>query len=137
MSARHVYLDASALHRFVRREPGSDLLRNFLLPYPPPVSNAVARWELFRALEERRAPAAEFDRAERVLDRVTLVEIDPPLLRAAAGIVSPSLSLADSLHLASALELEDELASFVTYRPELAAAAAARGLAVASPGQGP
>jgi predicted nucleic acid-binding protein len=80
-------------------------------------------------------PAPEVqEEAERLLASCLLVDVTDGLLRVAAGLASATVRTLDAIHLASAVRVQaDEL---VAYDRRLAAAAAERGLAVASPGVG-
>jgi uncharacterized protein len=53
---------------------------------------------------------------------------------AAAELPGPRLRSLDALHLASALSLDPDLETFVSYDARLVTAAGAAGLAVAQPG---
>ena len=88
--------------------------------------------EVFRAL--RRAHGDEpatLRRAEQVLERVALVAVDEPVLRAAGGLGPEKLRSLDAIHLATALSLERLEA--VPYDQRLQNATVAAGLNVAAP----
>lgn len=127
-----VYLDSSALVKLVVREPESNALRRFLRGRPRRVSCALARVEVVRAV--RPQGEAAVTRARRVLERLSLLRLDDPLLDAAAGLESPSLRSLDAIHLAAAQALGAELESVVTYDVRMTGAAASLGFRVATPG---
>jgi predicted nucleic acid-binding protein len=132
MSAeRATYLDSSALVKLVVREAQSDALRRYLRRRRPLVSSALARTEVLRALLPL-GPAG-VRRGHDVLARVDLIRISDRVLGAAAVLEPPELRSLDAIHLASALQLGEDLASLVTYDERMAAAAAALGWRVAQP----
>jgi predicted nucleic acid-binding protein len=133
MPSRPLYLETSALVKLVAREPESEVLHKFLAEHSTLVTSAVAQLELPRALRAAGAGAPLLSRAERVLDRVTQIELDASLLRAAASVEPWSLGLAQTVHLATAGLLGDELAGFVTYDPTLATVARALGFEPIAP----
>jgi predicted nucleic acid-binding protein len=82
----------------------------------------------------RRAAPALVPAAQRVVSQVTVIEPTPPI-RARAALLDPAtLRSRDALHLATALEVGDDLDGFVTYDLRMAAAAKALDLAVLAPG---
>lgn len=124
------YLDTSAFLKLLVREvhtaamarsvEGADLWSSTLL--------AV---EAHRAARRLGVPADEVD---ALLDEVSLILPAAPTFKAAQSVGSPELRVPDALHLASALEIGDELESLITYDKRFAAAASALGLIVSSPG---
>ncbi len=127
-----IYLDSSALVKLVLPEPESHALRDFLANDEDHVSSGLAQLEVQRTV--RRVDDTEDRRqdAMRVLARVSLMEIDGPILAQAASLDPPGLRSLDAIHLATALSL-DGLGALVTYDRRLADAAREAGLAVASP----
>lgn len=99
---------------------------------PTLATSRIALVEVSRATRLAN-PAPEVAReAERLLSACMLVEVSDGVLRAAAELASATVRTLDAIHLASAVRIEaDEL---VAYDRRLSAAAADRGLAVASPG---
>lgn len=63
------------------------------------------------------------------------MEVSRDILSAASLLEPASLRTMDSIHLATAVELADELDSFVTYDLKLAKAARSAGLLVVQPGR--
>lgn len=127
------YLDSSALAKLVIREPESHALRTFLKRSEMMLSSAIAETELLRAA--RRISDQTVKAAPRVLSVVALMEVSREILSSASLLEPASLRTLDSIHLATALELADELDSFVTYDFKLAEAARSAGLPVAQPGR--
>lgn len=130
---RAVYLDASAIVRWVVREPGWRELRDFLRGRPTRVASRIVDVEVRRAVARASVTEAA-ERVERVLERIVKLELDATLA-AEAGRLRPSgLRTLDAIHLASALALGPQLDAIVTYDRRLADAAAAAGIEVAAPG---
>ncbi len=134
------YLDASALVKLVAREDESDALARAVAAIGI-VSSGLAEAELPRALRRRYADPDELaqvlDRCGRLLARVALVTVDRDVLSRAAALADPLLRTLDAIHVATALELGDEVPTFVSYDARQLDAAAAAGLTVASPGPAP
>lgn len=126
------YLDASALVKLAVTELETAALRRYLRRHPQRFTNRVAVVEVTRAV--RRLPTSRAAPVDAAFDGVTVVDLDPPIA-SRAGLVEPAtLRSLDAIHLASALELGEELDAFVTYDARQADAARALGLSVASPG---
>lgn len=95
------------------------------------VSCDLARTELTRAVR-RVAPERMVD-AHAVLDGLTLLTV-PASMFAAAGRLDPlDLRSLDAVHLAAALELEDDLEGLVAYDERLQQAARLIGIDVIAP----
>jgi uncharacterized protein len=127
------YLDSSAFIKLVVAEPESAALRSAIARWPQHASSTLLRTETIRALRRsgniRHVPAAR-----RLLKAVRMVRIDEPLLDRAADLEPGELRTLDAIHLASALEIGQDLGVMVAYDIRLKAAAEAYGLAVESPG---
>lgn len=117
--------------KLVVAEPESSALRRFLAAEPERVSCALARVEVLRAV--RGHGAAALTRARRLLQRLSLVQIDDELLDAAAALDPRVLRTLDAIHLAAAQLFGGELTAMVTYDRRMAAAATLVDLAVAAP----
>jgi uncharacterized protein len=71
--------------------------------------------------------------AQRVVSQIAVVEPNESI-RARAALLDPvTLRSLDALHLATALELRDELSGFVTYDARMATAAEPLGLEILAP----
>lgn len=129
-----LYLDSSAVVKLVQREPESDALRRYLRRHraDAPVTSALARVEVVRAVQPGGAPAVAH--AQRQLARMHQVIMDSELLDRAA-MVAPGtlLRTLDAIHVASAELLGAELRAVVTYDGRMADLASSLGLPVAAP----
>jgi hypothetical protein len=125
-----LYLDTSAVVKLLLLERESVALRAYI-GNRDWASSALLRTELPRALV--RVEPSVVPRAVDLLAQVSLLVIDTHVLDAAARLSPPSLRSLDAIHLASALELRDELTAFVAYDDRLLAAASALAMRVASP----
>lgn len=136
MRQKLLYLDSSALVKFVLPEPETDVLVALLEGWPERISSALARVEVLRAV--RRAGVEEIARwrAEEVVARIGLFGIDAPILSMAARLEPPELRTLDAIHLATALSIGEELGGMVSYDARLLAAAASSGITVLAPGKG-
>ena len=115
-------------------EPESDELARALEAWPDRVSSAIAAVECRRALRRVGAARGVHRRADAVLQAVTLVRMDEPVLRVASEIGPGDLRTLDAAHLATALTMGDAPAAFLTYDDRLAEAGRAAGLIVQQPG---
>lgn len=97
------------------------------------VCSALLLVEARRALA-RRAPD-RLPRLDLVLARVNLVDTSAAVVESAGRLPDPMLRSLDSIHLATALMLRDDIDAVVTYDDRFAAAATAHGLTVEAPGR--
>lgn len=126
------YLDTSAAAKLVVAEPGSTALRTWLASRNGEiVSSDLLRTELLRAT--RRAAPDQMVQARAVLDAVLLMTMSSMVFERAATIEPDMLRSLDSLHLAAALELGDDLEGIVTYDRRLSESAEALGISVIAP----
>lgn len=125
------YIDSSALTKLVLNEAESVALSAYVKRREL-ISSALVLTELQRAV--RRFDPSRAHQASNLLKRMTLMPILDPILHAAAELEPTALRSLDAIHLASALELREELEAFVAYDDRLLAAASALGMPVASPG---
>jgi hypothetical protein len=126
-----VYLDSSALVKLVVREAESAALRRFLRSHPIRVSSALARVEVTRAVRSQGTGARL--RAQAVLSRVRLLQIDDDILSTAAQLEPGVMRSLDAIHLASARVFGAEMEALVTYDTRMRDAAAMLGFAVVAP----
>jgi len=94
-------------------------------------SSDLLRTELLRAT--RRAAPKEMVQARAVLDSLILLTLSTAICERAAILEPEVLRSVDSLHLAAALEMGDELEGIVTYDQRLSAGAKALGHSVVAP----
>ncbi len=126
-----LYLDTSALVKFVQVEPETKALRSYLHDHPDDaVTSDLATVELMRAV-------AGSDRASengrRVLEATARIPLTRDILDDAIELSPKILRTLDAIHLATALLVPD-LTAVVTYdRRMIAAATEVLGLSIASP----
>lgn len=124
------YVDTSALAKLVSVEDETEPLRGYLRAMSV-VASAVVRTELLRV--GLRLGDAHLDAAERVLAGVSTVTLTHARLDRAGRLSPAPLRSLDAVHLATALELRDDLAAFVAYDSRLLDAARGHDLPTASP----
>ena len=126
------YLDTSAAVKLVLVEPGSKALRRWLNSTDVPiVASDLLRAELVRAT--RRGAPDQVTQARAVLDRMVLTTVSAAVCERAATLEPDGLCSLDAIHLASALDLGDELDGLITYDDRRAVAAHAHGIEVVAP----
>ena len=128
-----LYLDSSALVKFVVSEAESSALRTYLAERRSDarMAAALARTEVVRAVAMHRSIEL-VETARSIIARLHLVPLNNRLLDAAATKLPPELRTLDAIHLAAAMTAPD-LRAIVTYDWRLADAAATAGLAVVAP----
>ncbi|HEY8864806.1 MAG TPA: PIN domain-containing protein [Candidatus Dormibacteraeota bacterium] len=132
MSADVAYLDTSAAVKLLMTEPESPALRRWLRRRPERASAALLRVELVRVARRAGVPRL-IPEARKLLAGVHLIRLDDALLDRAADLDPTELRSLDSIHLAAAASLGDDLAAVVSYDDRLLAAAASLGLPTATP----
>lgn len=132
MSGRTAYLDASAIVRLVLDDTGATELVATLRGLGNRLTSVVSRAEVARLVASR--DAASMARANDVLARLAVIELDRGIVTAASTLRPPTLDLVGAIHVASAMLLADSLDVFLTYDPTIAAAARGASLPVESPG---
>jgi predicted nucleic acid-binding protein len=125
------YLDSSAIVKLAVSEPESAALRRHLRRRRPLVSSALARAEVLRALVPAGAAAVASGRS--VLADINLARVNDRALNAAGSLLPTELRSLDAIHLATALQLGDEVRQVVTYDERMALAARMLGLRTATP----
>jgi predicted nucleic acid-binding protein len=128
---RATYLDSTALLRLVVRQPESAALRLFVDRRRRLISSVLVRIDVGRALLPF-GPRA-FDRGHDVVTRVDLVRLNDRIANIARTLPPTDLRPLDAIHLATALELGEQLDQFVTYDDRTAAGARDLGLSVVAP----
>ena len=134
MSFLPVYLDSSAILKFVFPEPESAALRKTLARWPDWITCQLSVVECHRAVRRAGGGPRELAAVERPLRACTVLLVDSALVRLAGSLAPPELRSLDAIHLAAALSLGAHPDAFVTYDVRMAAAARDAGLAVLTPG---
>lgn len=126
------YIDTSALAKLVVAETESELLRDWVTREQRDLTACdLVRTELQRAV--RRVAPERAARARAVLDSITLTAVTTAIFEEAGRLDPIVLRSLDAIHLASALDLGDDLEGLITYDDRLATAAQANGVAVVTP----
>jgi len=126
------YVDTSALVKLIVAETETTALRRWLTKADQVlVTSDLSRTELMRAV--RRAAPDRAPRVREVLDAFTLTQLTPAAFSEAGRLDPLGLRPLDALHLASALNLDDDLEGIVTYDHRMADAATTNGIAVLAP----
>lgn len=125
------YLDSSAIVKLAIEEPESGPLRRHLRRRGPLTSSALARTEVLRALLGEGDPG--LTRGREVLGRLNLVRVNDRVLTTAGTMLPSEIRSLDAIHLATVLQLGDDVGQLVTYDDRMAAAARTLGLRTASP----
>lgn len=124
-----IYLDTSAAVKALIDEAETAAVLEVFAAGSELVSSRLLAVELHAVADRRSLDHAA---ADELLDRVALVSLDDATMTRAVDAHS-GLRTLDALHLATALELRDVIASVLTYDHDLAAAARAHGLRVSDP----
>lgn len=132
MSAEVAYLDTSAAVKLLMTERESPALRRWLRRRPERASAALLRVELVRVVRRAGFPPL-IPEARKLLAGIHLIRLDDALLDRASDLDPTELRSLDSIHLAAAASLGDDLAAVVSYDDRLLAAAASLGLPTATP----
>ena len=132
MSAEVAYLDTSAAVKLLMTERESLALRRWLRRRPERASAALLRVELVRVVRRAGLPRL-IPQARRLLAGIHLIRLDDALLDRASDLDPTELRSLDSIHLAAAASLGDDLAAVVSYDDRLLAAATSLGLPIATP----
>ena len=132
MSAEVAYLDTSAAVKLLMTDRESAALRRWLGRRPERASAALLRVELLRVVRRAGFPRL-IPEARKLLAGVHLIRLDGALLERAADLDPTELRSLDSIHLAAAASLGDDLAAVVSYDDRLLAAATSLGLPTATP----
>lgn len=129
--SRVAYLDSSAFVKLLVPERETSALRRTLKMFDHLVSSAVLKVEVVRAVRlvdpSRAQEAAEATRSLR------LIAADDQLIDSAMRLDPPTMRTLDSIHVASALCLGDDLAALITYDARMSEAAKVLGLPVQAP----
>ena len=127
-----LYADASALVKLLVAEPESAALARAIPANAEVVSSAVSVVEVARAVRVAELDDEAEPDAAGLLAGCTLVDVDGPILYAAAALVSSELRTLDAIHLATAVAVGPD--AVLVYDRRLANGAAGAGLQVEAPG---
>ena len=126
------YFDSSALVKLIVEEPESSVLDSWIEAEDVRVvSSDLARAETMRAVR-RYWPELTVE-ARSLFDSVTCVRMTLEIVERAALLDPPGLRSLDAIHLATALELRNEVEGLVTYDERLARAARESGIPTLAP----
>lgn len=128
------YLDSSAIVKLIQFEAESRQLSGFL-EGAALVTSRLGDIETRRAVRVADGTRATVERMKSVLESMDIIEITPAIAKRAGTVGPMQLRTLDSIHLATALEIKEELQAMVVYDTRLRSAAAENGLATQSPGQ--
>jgi hypothetical protein len=131
-----VYLDSSAIVKLAVREPETRALLAFLRAWPDRVTSVISTVEAPRAVRKSSATSRPEHRVRRVLRDIGLVPVHVSIRNRAAALEPIELRSLDAIHIATALDLADDVSAFVTYDSRQDAAARRAGLEVLAPGLG-
>ena len=127
-----LYLDSSAFVKLAVEEPETAALRGFLASQGDRrVSSALLRTEALRAVRHLGAEALATVREG--LRRVDLIGIDDRILDTAGTLEPRVLRTLNSIHVATAMAVGDDLEAIVTYDERMIEAARLLGLSTATP----
>jgi uncharacterized protein len=127
-----LYLDASALVKLIVSERETVALRRYLADRPTRVTSELSVAEVLRAVS--RQDQALIDTAMHLLGNVNRIALGSRLVERAGRLTPLRMRTLDALHIASALEIRDELEAVVAYDRRLLQAADAQALPTSSPG---
>ncbi|MEJ1089061.1 type II toxin-antitoxin system VapC family toxin [Microbacterium sp. Mu-80] len=119
-----IYLDTSAAAKALIEEVETRRIRALFANGTSFVSSRLLAVELHAAADRR---TISIDAAQQLLDRVALVPLDDDVLTEAISLRS-GLRTLDSLHLATAVRLNDAVSGILTFDRELAREAERRGV---------
>lgn len=126
-----LYLDSSAIVKLVVPEPETRALREQLRSWPERVSSVIAWVESVRAA--RRVGLSAARRADAVVARLGLVELDDEVIQRASKLAPPTVRTLDAIHLATALSLGDDLGAVCVYDARMSSVAETMGLRTIAP----
>ncbi|AXH34432.1 PIN domain-containing protein [Humibacter sp. BT305] len=128
-----LYVDSSALVKLAVDEPETDDLQEWLARHQSvSLSSEIVQTELIRAVR-RREPDRVVE-ARHVLMGVQSVTLTPNIVSRAAWIEPSTVRSLDALHVATAMEVADDIDAFVTYDIRMQECARAHGFDVVAPG---
>jgi len=126
------YFDTSALAKLIVQESETAALRRWIAAeQPAAIASDLVRTELFRVV--RRVAPDRMVETRRVIETVTLLRATPAIFDRAGRMNPPGLRSLDAIHLATALDLGEEVQAVITYDHRLAEAAEANGIPTLGP----
>jgi len=136
-----LYLDASALVKLVMEEPQSRALNTESRRWDDWISSEIARTEVPRAVVgalTRAGLARDViedgrRRADALMSRVITLEADRRVLVDAARVEPIETRTLDAIHVATVLQVRDEIGAVVTYDQRMATALRQARIEVISP----
>jgi predicted nucleic acid-binding protein len=113
------------------KEPHNPAIEGALETYVNRISSSLLRIELRRLGLRRNV----LDRADALLDGVSLIPFDEQILSAAETLAPSTVAALDAIHLATAVRAHtaNELDVLMTYDKQLAAGAREHGISVIAP----
>ena len=134
--AKLAYLDASAFVKLVLPEPETAALVAALDPQARLVSSEILEVEVLRAA--RRASGADGASAARIqLEGIRLLPISDQIRKRACELEPDTLRTLDAIHIATALDLGEQLDGLYAYDLRMTAAATEASLSVYAPTEVP
>ncbi len=124
------YLDTSALLKLITVEDESPAMRAWYASHSPIWSSQLLHTEALRAGVRL---GIEIAIVEEALDTVSMVLPSVTTFFAAGRLLPPELRSLDALHLATAIEIGDDLEGLVAYDDRLIGAARAASIEVITP----
>ncbi len=112
-------------------EAESLALRDLMAREPDQVASAIVEVEVPRAV--KRAVPELSELADRVVAQIAVIEPSESIRARAASLEPVTLRSLDALHLATALEIADELEGLVTYDGRMSDAGSSLGLTIFAP----
>jgi predicted nucleic acid-binding protein len=124
------YLDASAILKLIIEEKETVKLERFISDKN--CTSKISRIEVMRVINSAIPEAAES--AQRTLSKFDYVNISEPVIRIAESFLGlPSLRSLDSIHVASALSVSNEIEGIISYDKKMISNAQSLGLTVHTP----
>jgi uncharacterized protein len=129
----YCYVDSSAFVKLIIPEDSSALLKDWLDHSTSlPLASEVLHVEVLRAVR-RRAPH-RLPIARHMLGGVVEVAMTQGIADRAAWLEPTTVRSLDAIHIATAMEVGDQVQAFLTYDRRMSDAASAYGFEVVAPG---
>jgi predicted nucleic acid-binding protein len=121
------YVDASALVKLFKAERETEAFRTTLADWPVQVASELIRVEAI-CTARRLGDQDVLQQANAALERINLIPITPAIIELATNAQTPSLRAMDTIHLATAITMREDLGAMFVYDGDLHAAAQAHHL---------